>query len=476
MKWGRCDGKGAKCCDGFDCLEDPKSVEAAKEWDKKVEGMISVRFLEKEKFLPSRCLDCYPHSFHCDPDSDKKCCTGLTCGVNALGQNYECMESPICLTDLASCGLPGADCCPGYICTGQKKCNKCLAEREECLGNEKMCCDGTLCRIDETGLKWICSGKPICVEEEGSCEHIDSRCCEGTICNRNSKCEKLPTCLEEKFSCLPGDKPLPCCEPNSCLYDELGKTQSCNLEQPCILEGGYCSHKSVECCNGMFCDRGKCICGHEGEFCSEEIKCCNGLKCILDSWGAKSICGESQLCILEGGNCTKVDCCVGLICDQVKAKPVLDSNGTMYTPNITHSLCIKPETCVSKPWAECSVELNPCCEHLLCTEDVFEKGQFCHPKAQEGSQCLTDEYCNFYQDPDSPPMECVNNICTPKSRKCKLLAEECSNDLDCCYGHECVFWGEAKRCKKSTGYRCEYEDDCVKFCDPMRGVCCDEPV
>jgi hypothetical protein len=355
---------------------------------------------------------CVPAAKAC---SGAVCCTGLSCGSNALGK-------VCCASAGAACSTAdGSDCCGDLDCVGGK-CTApaaCKAAMQACSGSG--CCAGLSCGT--TTLGQVCCGNA-----GHACSTADGADCCGELECVGGQCTAPATCKAAMQACSGGG----CCAGLSCGTTTLGQVCCGNAGHACSTADG------ADCCGDLECVGGKCTapttCKAAMQACSGS-GCCAGLTCGQTTLGQVCCGNAGHACSTADG----ADCCGDLECVGGK--------------------CTAPTTCKSATQA-CSG--SGCCAGLTCGTTTL--GQVCCGNA--GHSCSTADGADCCGD-----LECVGAKCTAPT-SCKSALQACSGG-GCCSGLSCGSTTAGQVCCGNQGHSCKTADgsDCCGDLLCVNGQC-----
>ena len=290
---------------------------------------------------------------------------------------------------------------------------------EICSKGNGICRDGVCTPLpsENEPCEGLCSGESICIDgicrmsvvENGECNN-DSYCDLGLVCH-NGRCSYMnqnPATCHTTEECSWGYV----CRGNVCIRAEdlcISK-DTCGNRNECIIlpdlrckplstEGEICNN-SLECEEGLYCDKGVCHkAPDKGENCADGIYCGKSLICSI----------TDNLCIeppVKGENCG------------------LSREGFM--------VCDEGYSCIEGVCKDIPNTGMECGSDFKCVEgagcDFKDNGSFCDSLRDEGEPCLNDHicksqyYCNFEEN------KCRRRL--DRGSSCKY-GNECLNGLTC---------------------------------------------
>jgi len=295
-----------------------------------------------------------------------------------------------CFADGAPCDDTSANhqCCAGFCRNGRCAGIACRPEGEACQDGFQ-CCTG-VCRDD------VCA-EDICVDLGYSCIPTTDTCCDGE-CSARGICEYPQQCRPLQEPCVPGepiDTPKGCCanDPTS------GELLECKP-----LDASSVDSTDPAAMSGVCIVKGTSVCAPLGSDCSS-LECCAGLNCNQ----AYKKCGSA--CFTADAPCQFAeDCCSGSCGTQKPGQ--CDCSNTYCTPTLADpsggccDVAGKPAKCYG------GVCLASCgtvgCSHDECIEGAPMDASACQldpkkadptglqankPSAVVTAVCDDDPYC-----------------------------------------------------------------------------------
>lgn len=396
-----------------------------------------------------------------DPNKGIPAC-GLT--GDDCTEHKECCSSA-CLGGVCSCGPQGvaceidAACCQGLVCQDGMCAPGCREDNVVCEADSDCCGYGCEAAVD--GVR-LCDDVPRCNPADDICVY-NSDCCPSLTCD-NGTCQ--PACGLIDTACSVGSD---CCAGFSCtggvcrpVCSTPGQVCTGSVNGPFCCDGGDCNADSAcevcgkrgfacnsvdECCTGLRCDGGQCVCNILDDVCTQDSDCCPGTLC-LNGFCAKADVGDRCNTTQE---CINTDLITDLTCQGNLCRPATcrGVNQACYDGADCCTEACRPDgTCCVPTTGSCSFD-SDCCGSDVCHVDGT-----CGPKKVGGGDCDRAAQCTSNSCDTSPSVyKCearvsescgggvtcaVNGSATCAGTTCCFeLWDACNDASECCYAHGC---------------------------------------